>query len=333
MAKSRPKQAAPLLLGLFMNLPPLRDEHTRQTGYYLGAVMEDSEKPWRGFALYESFSDSTGYEKRGEYALRATVGIISTLPLTSSSIDYRIIDRASTIKAELMHRDYELQSVTEDEMLAGRNRFLVGKEIVGAANAKLISADATTGLKTYELSTLLRGVKDTFTNMDTHQANELLVWLDGPGIYFVPHTLSKVGGSVYLKAVAGGGTIVEAFPFLFTPLGETVKPFRPLSIVGTRDGSNNLTITWERQTRHSAQLIQQGTPFNEEREQYKVQVLQTSGSELVVREVVVADVRTWTYTAAHQSTDSKVPGEPVPIIVTQMSMLIQDSGNSSPVTV
>lgn len=330
----RNAQAAPTLIPLLLDLPPLVDEHVDVPGFYVGAATGITGVPWRGFALFESWNPDADYDKVGDFDVRATLGRVLVIPLGWPGVDHRLVDYGSKIQVELTNPEDTLSSVLEEDMLRGRNRFLLGDEIVGVATWTLLSVDAYTGLRTYEGSVLLRGIKDTFESMNSHVLNERFVRLDR-GIYFVRHAASRIAEERYYKVVAGGGFVAEADPELFAPTGATVTPFRPVYFVGTRDGSNNLTVTWERQGRRTLQMMDQNVPIDQELERYKFRVLPGPNSNTALREVVVriedAGTRTWTYTASQQTADGQTPGDPVHLEVLQMSSLVHD-GNPTRVT-
>jgi hypothetical protein len=331
----RTSQAAPVVLPMLMDLPPLIDEHVDQPGFYIAGTMALTGVPWRGFALYESWNPDSDYERVGEFATRAFAGRVLAIPLGWPAVDHRVVDYASVVHVEMTNPDDSLSSVSESDMLRGRNRFLLGREIVGIATWTLVSADPFTGIKTYEGSVLLRGIKDTFELMNSHVVGEQFLALDR-GVYFVRHAASRIKEPRYYKLVANGGFIADADPELFAPDGETMKPFRPVSIVGKRNGSNDLIVTWERQARRSIQVLEQNVPIDAETERYKYRVLQGGlTSETALREVIIridpGDARTFTYTATNQSLDGLTPGDPVHFEFVPMSHLVHD-GNATRVT-
>ncbi len=320
VTRSRARQAAPPVLGLLLDIPMLRDEHVDVPGIYVAATLEDPIKPWRGFTLFESNSQDSGYIRRNEYGDRASIGrVISD---TGLPVDHRLIDYANTIRVEMLHPNDRLESVTEQEMLIGKNRFLVDSELLGAANARLVSTDAFTGLRTYDLSVLRRGIKGTFLNPFNHVPNELLVGLDYGGVYFYPYAVSRIGEQSYFKFVSNGGLLALAPARPFALGGSTVKPLSPVSVVGVRDGSNNLTVTWERQGRRSIQALDQAVPIDEEVERTKIHVLASAGSDTALRTTIVTSTRTWTYTAGQHVTDGLTPGDPVSLSMNQMGTIV-----------
>lgn len=319
MVRSRAQQTVPFVFGRIAAFPPLRDEHIDVSGTYIWATQEDATKTWRGYALFESNSASSGFVRRQEYGDRATVArVISS---TNLPVDHRLIDYANTIRIELLHPNDSLDVVTEQEMLTGRSRFMVGREMIGAATPTLVSTNEFTGLRTYDLTVMLRGLKGTQAASLEHQPGEQVVALDYGGVYFLPYAISRVGETSYFKFVANGGLATLASAVRVVLGGSTVRPFCPISIEGTRDGSNNLTVTWERQARRSIQFVDQDVPIDAEVEKYKIHVLAAAGSETALRAVTITGAKTWTYTAGQQLTDGLTPGNPVTIHIVQMGSI------------
>ena len=125
-----------------------------------------------------------------------------------------------------------LSSVSEAEVLAGENRALLGGECIGFATATLV------GTRTYTLSTLLRGLKNTEEFITRHVGGERFIELTGPGISFRDMPTSAVGVERLYKGVADGGQEALAPFYSHTFVGGTIKPFAPCHAKGARDGSN-----------------------------------------------------------------------------------------------
>lgn len=334
MARSAAREAPGDIIPYFMNLPAILDEHINVAGFYLAATIKDINKRWRGFVFFDSNSETSNFTQRKTYSDQAITGTVTVLPFDSTIVDHRVIDYASTITVQLDAVDDELENVSENEMLAGKNRFLIGEEIIGAANCSLVSTDFE-GRKTYNLTTLFRGLKDTLDEMDRHEQFERFVKLDGPGVYFIPHATSKINDTLYYKFVPDGHDLVTVGAYKFISTGETLKPFRPMSILGTRNGSNDITLTWELQSRRTTQLFDQGKKPEEDVEAYRIYPLESITSDVALRIIDVsgAGVRTCTYTAAQQTTDGKTPGNPIDFELIQMSSTLVDVGNKSRVTI
>ena len=110
--------------------------------------------------------------------------------------------------------------------------------------------------------------------------------------------------------------------------GENLVPFRPVTIAGTRDGSDNLTITWDRQDRASFPILVIPPPLSEQTLEFEVDILDGA---TVVRTITVT-TETASYTAAEQTTDGLTPGDPVDVKIYQISAIV-GRGNEGSETV
>jgi hypothetical protein len=90
-------------------------------------------------------------------------------------------------------------------------------------------------------------------------------------------------------------------------------------IEGARDGSDNLTITWVRRTRVGGELADGiDIPLGEAAELYEIDIL----DGMTVVRTIQASSPTASYTAAEQTTDGLTPGDPVDLIIYQISALV-----------
>jgi hypothetical protein len=96
----------------------------------------------------------------------------------------------------------------------------------------------------------------------------------------------------------------------------SLKPLAPVHIAGSRDGSDNLTITWIRRTReHQEWRDLVDVPLGETTEAYEIDIL--NGSTVV--RTLTASAQTVAYSAAQQTTDFGSPQASVTVNVYQMS--------------
>jgi len=99
----------------------------------------------------------------------------------------------------------------------------------------------------------------------------------------------------------------------------SLKPLSPVHIAGSRDGSDNLTITWIRRTRVNQEWRDQvDVPLGEETEAYEVDIL--NGASVV--RTITAAAQTAPYSAANQTTDFGSPQAAVVVNIYQMSELV-----------
>ena len=216
----------------------------------------------------------------------------------------------------------ELSSTTEAAVLNGANLMLVGDEIIAYQTATLVAP------RTYTLSKLLRGLRDTTAAMSSHSIGDRAVVLNG-ATPFVEMPLYAVGSTRYTKAVAASGNIVDVTAVSAVFTGASVRPFAPCHVAGTRDGSNNLTLTWVRRTRALVRMFTTSVvPTLGEAESYEIDVVLAG----VVVRTLTATSPTVAYSAANQTTDGITPGDPVIVRVYQISEMV-GRGNPAEETV
>lgn len=122
---------------------------------------------WPGAIVYMSDDNGATYYEKTRTTTESTFGLVaSALP----SADYHVIDNTNTITVTL--KTGELASISDAEFLNGKNRCMVGQEIIWFKNATLVSE------KTYVLDTLIRGRQGTEQFVSTHSANELFTLIN-----------------------------------------------------------------------------------------------------------------------------------------------------------
>jgi hypothetical protein len=123
--------------------------------------------------------------------------------------------------------------------------------------------------------------------------------------------------ALHYKAVSAGLAIASAGDVLFTDTGASLKPYSPVAISGSRDGSGNLTITWIRRARLYAEWADGvDVPLDEAAEAYELDVLDGG---TVVRTITGLSGPSASYSAAEQTTDFGAPQSSVSVAVYQLS--------------
>lgn len=234
-----PAQPSDLLLFIF-NAPPLDDDHVSTPGYYWAFALENYDSNFSGGSLYESPTEA------GTYSIVSNspeATIIATEDQLGSVANPRIFDETNTLDVDVIHGT--LSSVNEIDLLNGANRIVMSNgEIIGFQTATSI------GTNRYRLSKLLRGLRGTERFIGTHGADgEIGVLLDSATVQFTSHNLAEIDQMRSFKAVATGQAIEDITAESFTYAGCTVKPFPVANIEATRNGSNDVTLTWDRRTR------------------------------------------------------------------------------------
>lgn len=295
---------------ILMDMPIARDLDDN-SGFYWAVTAEDAG--WRGASVLRSSDGGTTYSTMSDVFRRTVIGDVA-VALPTGPTDYW--DRGSTLTVVLDYTSHTLESKSEDLVLNGQNAFWLGSadgqdgEVVQFATATL------TAPNTYELSDLLRGRLGTEANVGTHGANEVFVLLNltsmgrsdfGPADWNAERDYKPV-------SILTDQADVTAQQFTNTGVGK--KPLSPVQVVGVRDTSNNLTVTWIRRSRLRSPGLGNGpVPLGEATESYEVDIF--SGAAVV--RTITATTPTITYTAAEQTSDGLTPGNAVVMRIYQIS--------------
>lgn len=296
------------------NAPPLTDAEAQQIGYRLAAT--GSGASWRSGVLEVSYDSGATWYAAAVLPSYTVMGFCgSTLPDPPEHIDAGNIDTVSTVDVTVIRG--ELESVTDELLLAGANRAYVGSEMIQFGTATLI------GPSTYRLSRLLRGRRATEWAMTGHAADEGFTMLDGT--VFVPAQVSDVGPDRRYRMTPFGADAGSGAEESFAISGESARPWPPVDIRGARVGAD-LTITWIRRSRIGTELPDSGDiPFDDTNESYEVEIL--DGSDVV--RTLTASAPTVSYTEVQQIADFGSAQPAVDVRVYQRNNLI---GRSRPAT-
>lgn len=299
---------------LYLFNGPLIFDSSNNDGFYW--TVAAASKAWRGAEIQRSTDDGDTWSDMNGAQVR---GVVGNVDVALGDGPFGFIDEGNSIDVELIYPTQTLASVTESEMLNGVNTAWIGRadgstgEIIGFRDAEL------QGPGVYRLSGLLRGRRGTDHAIAGHVADEIFVLLStqtvgrsefGPGDWDTPRDYRAAS----VLTQPEDADVIE-----FENTGEALRPFAPVHVTGTRDGSNNLTIDWIRRTRLLTGGLTDPVPLGEETESYQVEILDFAGSS-VVRTIKVT-APTATYSAAQQTADGIVPGDPVRMIVYQMSAI------------
>jgi hypothetical protein len=166
---------------------------------------------------------------------------------------------------------------------------------------------------------LLRGRRGTEGAIATHEAGEAVLVLASATLTRVS-SLDEAGLSRAYRTVSIGADPSLPAAVSFTNEAASLKPYAPVHVTGSRNGSGDLAITWIRRTRYGGEwrdLVD--VPLNEASESYEVDVLNTAGQAV---RTLGSSTATITYTAAQQTADFGAPQTVVTIAVHQLSAAI-----------
>jgi hypothetical protein len=216
----------------------------------------------------------------------------------------------------------EPESATDLEVLNGANRAVLLTPSTGTL--ELIQwRDAVQNTNgSWTLSRLLRGRRGTEDGSTNRAAGDVFIILDDEAARLrLQSPASLLSATRYYRLRGQFDVPATATVVTKAARGRAERPYAPVHITGTRDQSNNLTVTWVRRTRVGGELrdLTGDVPLGETSETYEVEFL---NGNTVVRTVTGLTSPTVTYSAAQQTTDGITPGNPVGVRVYQMSALV-----------
>lgn len=263
---------------------------------------------WTGAAVYRSDDQGENYGRVLDLLSPAAIGTaVSILPVGPSGV----FDKKNTVTVVLIGNN-TLQSVTELAVLNGANAAIIGNEILQFKTAVLVEPNK------YILSKLLRGRLGTEWAIGTHMAGERLILLDGR-VGTQDAANSIIGLQREYKAVTFGSTLSSTDSQEFTYTAIALKPYSPVHILGERNGSDDLTVSWIRRTRlGGAWQDVVDVPLNEVSEVYEVDIM--NGDD-VVRTISTTD-QLVNYTATQQIADFGSVQPNIAVNVYQLSSII-----------
>lgn len=294
-----------------LDVPALHDTNYSQEGYYVAVHASDYNASWPGAVVYLSTNDGRTYKTLDTLPSEVTAGVVNSAFGTATGYFW---DRTTEIVVTLHHGT--LTSATEIAVLNGANCCICGNEVLAFQTVTSL------GNNKYRLSKLIRGLRDTRDHMDEHFDGERFVLLTNEAgasqpVVFMPLNFVDIGSDWDWKALAiGGGDLNGATNVEEVLDAENIKPFAPTNVQGERDGSGNLTISWERVSRAIASLTDfpDPPPMVDTFEDYEVDILD---SGVPVRTLSVSGATELTYTAAQQTTDFGSPQSSIDVAVYQ----------------
>ncbi len=303
---------------ILLDLPLLRDEDaTAGSGSraYVGCAVHNPEN-WTGAEIYRSALGAR-YDLLQNQTMDLNWGVAGNA-LGAPAKPFQT-DRDNYLIVQFAHAPEELESVSELEMLCGRNVLLVGAEIIQFANAAL-QEDGR-----WKLSCLLRGRRGTEYAADTHQVGEKVILLEETRLSRLLLPLSMLGNSYYYKAVSFGRYLEEAHPLRHAHQGRDLMPYAPVQITGVR-ASGVLELTWQRRSRIGAAGLASVVPLSEMSERYEL-VAKYSGKKV---SKYIMEERQFTYTVAAFNADFDVSLMDIPPLEIELYQLSEAVGRGFP---
>jgi len=278
-------------------------------GLYFAAASTDMG--WNGATLWWSLDGTSNWQQVLSFSSRATYGTAATVLGTRPP--YNTWDRANSVTITLGYGSVPSYSPTA-VVLGTANAALLGQEIIQWQTATQLDA------VTWRLAMLLRGRRGTEWAIGSHAVGERFVLLDPQTIGRYVPLASDLNQTRYYRLVSAGQTVADVASVAVVNGGEAQRCYAPDHIRGSRDVSNNLTVTWRPRTRLPWETLNgQSGPLGEQSERYRVAVTEALGSPIEVRSWTVT-TPTVTYLALDQGADGFAPGSLIPVQVQQVNV-------------
>lgn len=280
----------------------LKDEHVYDSGRpgaYVAAWFPSAS----GVTVYTS-TDDVNFAQAVQLTTSAKIGTTKTT--LAKFPDTARWDDLNTVDVQLPS-GMTVESKTDRQVLDGENVVLIGSEVIQFVNVTPL------GSNKFRLSRLLRGQRGTV--LSAHAIGERVVVLETPEVKHINLQIPWIDSTIYLKAVPFGKALADVASE--TQLVTTAKNtcYSPAAVRGSRDGSNNLTITWKRRAKVEGEWADyHDVPLDENDEAYEVDILD---GMTVVRTISVTSP-TASYSAANQAADGLTPGDPIEVHVYQV---------------
>lgn len=292
---------------MLLDTPILQDSDDN-TGFYYAVDGENSG--WRGADVLRSQDGGATYDEVAPDGFEAVIGTITSLAAGVTTV----FDHANTMRVTLASADDQLESVTETDVLNGKNYAWVGGsdgedgEVLQFTTASLVSPGV------YDCTGLLRGRFGTEYAVGTHSPGETFVLLEPNAIQRADYSASDWNKARKFKAVSLLTEETDATAVDFTNTGEGKRPLSPVHITGLT-ASGDTTISWTRRSRYRQPGLGNGPlALAESTEAYEIDIFSSSSLARTLTSTSPSVV----YTAAMQSTDGTT-GDIVIVNVYQMS--------------
>lgn len=308
------------------DMPALRDQDALAANLFHTGLQINPSFAWKGVtlavstdaALYSSFAfDNTSPDRA--ILSRALAGAPSSDATQNDGLYLKMLAGAAPA------------TVSAADFYKGVNAILIGS-IAAGWECVFFQTVTDVGGGEYRLAPLLRGRRGT-------EHLGVAAWPAGTEIIFpTPIDIEGTDFTVYLdqtiyvrgvEASTGANTLPKSLTFN----GWSALPYSVVDIAGARDGSNNLTIDWNRRARFNNDF-RDGLPLimDEPALEFEIDVLDAPGGN-VVDTVQGIGAETHVYSAAAQTAAGLTPGDPVHVEIYQISQALRRRGRKKAATI
>jgi hypothetical protein len=249
-----------------------RDADADSIGLYV-AANGATAGVWEGAVLYLSRDAGVTYQELTTLADAATIGTASSVLAAGTST--ALFDDTNTVDVLLTGgTDNPPVSRSDADIFGGLNGAVIGDEYIQFGTVTSLGGNS------YRLAHLIRGRRGTDTFWDEHRTGERVAFDDG-GVTRVAIDQSLVNQRLLLKAVASGQVLADVSPVTVQVYGREKLAYAGADLTGTRDGSNNLTLSWHRRTRIRGEMENgSDVPLDYTLERYVVFPLPAAGTTI-----------------------------------------------------
>jgi hypothetical protein len=303
---------------VFLDVPILRDADNN-AGFYVAACGYRST--WPGCVIYQSRDGGASWTAVASIVNPSMIGNC-TSALANGPIT--VWDDANTLNVLLVTGGGSLENKTELQVLNGSNAAAVGNQTDGWEIMQFTDADLVSSDGSYDLGgRMLRGRRGTDWMTGSHDADDQFVLLESGRLVRVNMDANDIGTEFLYKAVTLGKLLDTAGVVAFTNNAVGLECYSGVHVEGSRDGSNNLTVTWVPRTRIAGEWRDRvGIPVGEPDEEYEADIMDGETVKHTFGDSVPLTSPTFTYTAAQQTADGFTPGDPITVRIYQMSAIV-----------
>lgn len=276
------------------------DGDPSKVGIWFGTGPLSPQVEFETAGIFESI-DSTSWTRIRDFTVASVLGV--TVGKLGGGVTGTFWDEENTLTVILDDDDFE-PSTTSDQQVFGAevSWVLVGREIVGFVNA------TKTASRTFALTRLLRGRRNTEDWIDNHATGEKVLFLKTGEVAFHELGQNAIGIESIFRVVPFGGSLVDAVANQETRIisGTSIKPFGPTVTTRSRKdpspGDGTFRIRWRRRTQVPFRMLSGVEPPLHEEGFERYQIL-ISDAGVVVRTIFIGDRTFYNYSVAKQVAD------------------------------
>ena len=262
-------------------------------GFYL--AVWNTQGVNTGYGLIQSKDNFLTYETLEGYQIRNSAQVFSGMSPLPGNVVTGVYNNNHTLTLNKLNAE-SFSSVTVDNaytaFYGNTNRW----EVIRFTNV------VDNGDNTYTISNILRGYKGTENLVGTHEIGDYLVIVNG-ALSKLNYSNDELGNSYQYRISVPRNSDQEEWPsFSFTLSGYGREPLPVTNLIGSRDSSGNLTISWTPQYRYNIQWKDRVEATSDEAiNSYTLAIMNIS--DVVLRTVTVSNASSYVYTSAQQVSD------------------------------